>query len=285
MAKNKKQNSQSKQVRQVCIFCGQTPLTKEHFWPTWMKEVLPQSKFNYHARGDFHYSGRNFAKSLNNGYKKITGPPGSWQLKIVCNTCNNNWMSQIENDAKPILTPLALGETIQLEREDQELLIKWVFLKIIIGEYDNVQNQVIKASERKSFYVNRDIPSDWKIWIARVQPALWGNLYNQSFGAIDYTSISTQRSAIHKSKSAIFIIGELVIHAGKFSTEEFGPVTGQIEYFVVGDYNYKVKQIYPMKFKKLDWNNFISLTKEEWNALYDNLKTFSKAFMELATFN
>ncbi|MER3424998.1 MAG: hypothetical protein C4293_18980 [Nitrospiraceae bacterium] len=32
----------------------------------------------------------------------------------VCATCNNGWMSRLEDDLKPILTPMIIGNSISL---------------------------------------------------------------------------------------------------------------------------------------------------------------------------
>ena len=33
------------------------------------------------------------------------------KLRVVCETCNNEWMSEIEDRVKPILAPLILGQS------------------------------------------------------------------------------------------------------------------------------------------------------------------------------
>jgi hypothetical protein len=42
------------------------------------------------------------------------GPPHYVQVKVVCDDCNNRWMSQIETAVEPHLTPLILSEAITI---------------------------------------------------------------------------------------------------------------------------------------------------------------------------
>ncbi|MCS6897177.1 MAG: hypothetical protein NZM29_04325, partial [Nitrospira sp.] len=44
----------------------------------------------------------------------------------VCHSCNNGWMSRLEGDVKPILTPMVLGNSVTLEAQQQERLTTWM---------------------------------------------------------------------------------------------------------------------------------------------------------------
>jgi hypothetical protein len=85
-----------------CIFCGGRPLTREHIWPDWFRAHLPRTL-------PFYHSGRivlNEDNTKTHSSKKTSGDPKSRKLRIVCNKCNNEWMSGVQNAAKPILIPL-----------------------------------------------------------------------------------------------------------------------------------------------------------------------------------
>src|SRR5687767_13069259 len=88
-----------------CLFCSETKLTKEHIWPDWIV--------------------REFARRVPPGKKQFTAsytrnklPVRTWfqntithEAKLVCSTCNNKWMSQLETCAKPFLLPLIRAAT------------------------------------------------------------------------------------------------------------------------------------------------------------------------------
>lgn len=277
MGKGNKRN-QNIQPKLVCIFCGKTPLTREHFWSSWMKEVFPQSKYNYHARFESSSNDVTLQRPSDGNHKKVTGPPGSWQLKVVCSECNNNWMNRIETEAKPFITELAFSNPISLFRYEQEVLSKWVFLKLIIGEYDSNETRIITADQRQYFYKYQLIPSPWKIWIAKNSSAIWGNLFNQTLGTLTYTDISSLKLGTYRYKAAIFIIGELTIHIGKFSLQEANLISGhQFDYMIIGQHANKVMKIYPSNNSIIKWNKVEKLTDSELHLLYNNLVTFYDA--------
>lgn len=103
-----------------CLFC-QSPLvsrSKEHVLPQWLldhldikdEEVTPT---HFTADGNVVSTRRHRLSNLVEG--------------SICATCNNGWMSRLENDAKRILIPLMAGEreVVQLSREERLLLAQW----------------------------------------------------------------------------------------------------------------------------------------------------------------
>jgi len=49
-------------------------------------------------------------KSEKGGRLQRRGHREKKKLRVVCEKCNNGWMSEIENDSKPILTPFLNGD-------------------------------------------------------------------------------------------------------------------------------------------------------------------------------
>jgi hypothetical protein len=60
-----------------------------------------------------------------------------FKLKRVCEFCNNGWMSNLEEPAKPILLGLILGHTTleSLEEDGRQILAKWAGKTAIIESY------------------------------------------------------------------------------------------------------------------------------------------------------
>ena len=279
MSKRKSLSQYPNRIQQ-CVFCGQVPLTKEHFWPSWMKEAIPQSKYNQHLRveSDGKKKIRYFSEGVQ---KKITGPPGSWQQKVVCSVCNNGWMSQIETEAKPILTALAFGESVEIKKKEQIILSKWAFLKVIIGEFNEVPKRYITREERHFFFKYKTVPSEWRIWIARLKPAMWGYLYYQTGNNQSYGETVSGNQFIHRSKEALFTLGEMVMYVGKYSFREFVVPVPQIEFCIVGEHQRKMNMIQPVTHKTINWSSVECLDHSELLELNNNLRSFTEILTEI----
>lgn len=107
-----------------CIFCGSPDLNWEHVYSCWTHKFLPPRAMKKyllaHVDSHINRSDRTLIKRQ--------GDIRDWQIKCVCEPCNNGWMRRIENQARPIMRPLidatALlkGETIQLTPHDQKII-------------------------------------------------------------------------------------------------------------------------------------------------------------------
>ncbi len=103
-----------------CVFC-QLPLmerSKEHVLPQWLLDHLEirDEKVNpthFKADATVVSSRRHTLDNLVEG--------------SICADCNSKWMSQLEEEAKPILVPLMAGEreVIQLSADERLVLARW----------------------------------------------------------------------------------------------------------------------------------------------------------------
>jgi hypothetical protein len=103
-----------------CMFCGKEgKRTYEDGWPNWllaMFETLPGNTATEYRT----INGRRV-----NVRENVKGRPSKRRRRIVCGPCNEGWMSNLEEAAKPILVPLILGEQRPLSESDQRVLATW----------------------------------------------------------------------------------------------------------------------------------------------------------------
>ena len=151
--------SQMTQSERRCAFCEtEGPLTREHVWPQWLKEVLPQG---------LQWFGMEVEE---NGVKT----PRIWQgetisatVRRVCRECNNGWMSRIEEYSRPLLTPLVLGERRSLSPQDQEIAATWGFKTILMLQFLNRADQrEIPRDQYRWFFQHQTPPSAARISLA-----------------------------------------------------------------------------------------------------------------------
>jgi hypothetical protein len=155
-----------------CIFCGSTgSMSKEHIFPHWMHPYLPKSGRENHTRKN------EILRRSGPDTEIITrsGEPFSGALRIVCRDCNNGWMSKLQEEAKPIILPLILGEPSRLNRRGQELLAAWVTMFVFVSEYAGNHPLFVMATpeERRHLMERREPPVGWRIWIGDYVRGSW----------------------------------------------------------------------------------------------------------------
>jgi len=87
------------------------------------------------------------------------------KIKAVCPSCNNGWMSGIEEGVIPSLTPLIKGEAATLNADQLAIVARWGALKAIILEHDRRETEVTPQSERTAFMANGTIPPHFNIYL------------------------------------------------------------------------------------------------------------------------
>ena len=148
-----------------CIFCNGTgKKSKEHLWPVWMHELLPLvgDGNNVSEMNTFQWKKQTGAKR-----QKRQGHLTTKKLRVVCQTCNNGWMSKLESEIKPILTGILTHENLELCSQKQEILARWIALKSIIGEHSEQETHVTPQAERNLFRTQKNIPDFFAIYIGK----------------------------------------------------------------------------------------------------------------------
>jgi hypothetical protein len=97
-----------------CIFCGNRPLTKEHILGQWVLEHVSRTTNKYQF-GKVILGKKQ--KDTTEHSRMRTGDPLNANVRVVCSNCNNRWMSQIQENAKPHLIPLFKGESVWLDKK------------------------------------------------------------------------------------------------------------------------------------------------------------------------
>jgi hypothetical protein len=117
-----------------CIFCLNQANTREHVWPKWILAVVDQN--------------RPYRFGLGNAPEIIIS--GEFKIRCVCGTCNNGWMSRMEDEVKLCLEPMLRGTMTPLTQSVQTRLSHWA-VKIAM---------VVEAARPKSaadrFYSDED---------------------------------------------------------------------------------------------------------------------------------
>lgn len=115
-------------------------------WPDWIGRILGR------------FTPRPFKVRLET---KLGEKPRAWQTKRFnltvarfCRTCNNTWMSDMEDKVKPILEPMMLGkaQTAVLSPRDQVVLSRWAFKMALVADLVLPGPRLIPQEWYKNFY-------------------------------------------------------------------------------------------------------------------------------------
>jgi hypothetical protein len=103
--------------KRVCLFCGGTPLTKEHNPPQWVRNCFPDCEGS--GLWVLYPDGKQQSRGTHRSVTPVV-------LRGICEPCNSGWMSRIEETTRPILEPMIKGVGCTLHRTDQETLAVWL---------------------------------------------------------------------------------------------------------------------------------------------------------------
>jgi hypothetical protein len=139
-----------------CAFCSETAnLTAEHVIPQWVEKLFPgESTVKY-----------NDGKGRTAEWKseKI-----DWKARVVCSTCNNGWMSDLESQhAMPVLTPLITGRLdIPITQTEARSIALFAFKTAVVLDHAQRRgNPWFSKKLRHTFREDQTINSRIEMWM------------------------------------------------------------------------------------------------------------------------
>ena len=100
------------------------------------------------------------------GPLNVKGDARSQKQKVACISCNNGWMSELQNLTKPILLPVLLGERKSLSQRKQKILATWATMFVMVYETTNPEYAATTDIQRRTFKQQMVPPQNWLIWCA-----------------------------------------------------------------------------------------------------------------------
>jgi hypothetical protein len=111
-----------------CVFCRKdATLTAEHVLPQWIRpHVSDPGGRGTHTRTEIRVGEwvdeRSFAAK-----------PAALKVRSVCAACNNGWMSDLEDEAKPFLLSMINGHRRTYYRRGQCLIAMWLLKTALVA--------------------------------------------------------------------------------------------------------------------------------------------------------
>ena len=172
-----------------CIFCAKHGgLSKEHIWPDWSAELFTKTSAPAHEEFMIRFTEK----------VKLVEPPKiqsrqggvtTKKLRVVCQDCNNGWMSSLEDAARSVLTTLMLGKPTAIKRGDQELLAQWIAVKVMVSEQNVPSDAISRQEDRTAMMLHRKIPPYLSVWIAHCLSQKWESAYLRHAGTMGNTPV------------------------------------------------------------------------------------------------
>lgn len=146
-----------------CIFCSaHAKKSKEHIWPDWMAEYFARADGQSHNRNT--YTSR-WHEQLCQKEMQRPGHLSTVKLRVVCESCNNGWMSRLESETKRLLKPMMEEEEIELNGTQQRTLALWAAVKAIVGEYAEPDIAVTPKKDRRRIKEDGAIPEYYAVYL------------------------------------------------------------------------------------------------------------------------
>lgn len=156
----------------ACIFCGSTPVTREHVWPQWLSRRFPDSPLNWPNDSNSRPLLRQRAKMVAPGSWVSTewedekgqgNTPAEHVVKAACRDCNSGWMSRLEVEAAPIIVRQMWRRRDQLTDSERHILLRWLAKTTAIYEMDDPGSAVLTDAARASIMDSAaEFDDDWR---------------------------------------------------------------------------------------------------------------------------
>jgi hypothetical protein len=236
----------------ACILCDAHPppaLTGEHIWPDWYNKLQPDFEYELEAKIDKAPVEVRRTKDMN------------LKPKVLCDPCNTQWGSSLENRVSPILIPMMRGEAQRLGRDETQLVSAWFYLKAMVSEYlipAGVRDRRFHELEQGRYLrATLHPPDSSHIWIGRYVGS------RASAGWVTdrarWRRVSDDPPAGIFWRSVVYTIGQVLLHLFAVSRPiPIGEVKeGHIEYeipFAPADWDSALMRIWePQPSVAVDW--------------------------------
>lgn len=141
-----------------CLFCDKEAHSLEDAWPRWITD-------------QFRRPEPAEVEAERNGV-----PLKPWRVRQpeltvrrVCRTCNNGWMSKLEERAKVVMQPMLSGQYVLLDQAAQALLAVWsVKTAMVLEALAPAEQWVYSQIDRERFRTLGELPWRTSIWLAAV---------------------------------------------------------------------------------------------------------------------
>jgi hypothetical protein len=238
-------------------------MSKEHAWPNWLLKLLRTlSKQTVNIKAEID-GGR--------PWTNWHGPKGSIRVAGICKNCNGGWMSELEQEAKPILEPLIRNTESTLDSRQQLIIATWVVKTSMVFDIHRSPDNPFYQPVQTSHLFNNQTPppSTFGLWI--------GRYYGENNAFTDGKTLNgfdTKAGRPIKGHVQTMTFGPLVTQVLNVRMPKGQTITSPITLDTVpGEWIQATIRLWPIELKPLYWPPTLSL-----NDTQGGLYTFANRF-------
>jgi len=229
-----------------CIFCNEESGSEEHFWPAWVHRFIKENGIELEG----------LRVQLGNEPETITDDLEK-TINTVCRTCNNKWMSKVEDKNRPRFLLMMKNDPLSIDPGGMKIITEWAVLRAIMLDsekpsigYENFYTR----EERVAMRERLEIPARTRVWFGALDGFHLGG-HGTDF-TIEAVHFDGSKVRIGTGCYNTIYMGYLVTQV---VTEHIYP---QYEFLGIAEVqpppsisDARLVQIYPRKreFKKFDW--------------------------------
>lgn len=153
-----------------CIFCGEGPLSDEDPFPRWFRRYFQMIRNDSQMAHISKFIGPD--KVMTDLEPMVTTrqghPISKMKVHVVCQRCNNGWMSGLQSEAKPIFVE-AMSDWPVLGIKEQRTLSAWATMFTMVINFDDMRLQSISPKELQEFRETQTPPANWLVFVTRFE--------------------------------------------------------------------------------------------------------------------
>lgn len=98
-----------------------------------------------------------YLRVTKDGVKEHVAPALTEQVRVVCATCNNGWMNNLEEGVRSFLPALIRGGAVRLDNDDQHALAAWSLKTMLMYQHTHrpKDQTAIPAEDYATFFEER----------------------------------------------------------------------------------------------------------------------------------
>lgn len=239
-------------MKKTCIFCARRADSDEDVIPKWIPRLLKQQE-----RERVRMRTSRFGHEP---HEQLTGE-SIQKVGNVCSTCNNGWMSRLEEDAKPIMMPMMLGNPLTLTASQQERVTTWMTKTAMMYE-SMATGEVLYNSLDRHHFMKTDSPLG--------ATSVWLGQYTGGIRVIaDYRLLHRQQNAGGSVRILVLtlVLGKLVLQLTSAKWTQEMPCI-ELPTMVLKDTNDLLVQLWPVNLVGVYWPPLYSFDDEKQRIKY-----------------